>query len=153
MSTGRSPAPGTDVALAGGGLTSIHLLGELKGDAQALSRIEEALLEVEGMGAVYDKADQAAMHMSPVYGELIAEPEAGWAMFAENAPFQRGRHGTTQELTTAFLVSGAGVVPGSTPDDARHVDIAPTIAHLLGAPIPSDAQGRALTEVLVPPRR
>lgn len=153
VSTGRSPSPGTEVVLAGGGLTSIHLLGDLRGDAEALARIEEALMQVEGMGAVYDKAEQAAMRMAPAYGELVAEPAPGWAMFAADAPYQRGRHGTTQELATAFLLSGAGVLPGRTPQDPRHVDIAPTIAHLLGARVPDDAQGRALTEVLVPPRR
>jgi endonuclease/exonuclease/phosphatase family metal-dependent hydrolase len=154
VSTNSSPSPGTNVVLAGAGLTSIHLIGDLEGDAEALARIDAALAGVEGVGQTYDKAEQAAMRMAPQYGELVIEPEPGWAMFAEDAPFPRGRHGTTQELQVAFLLSGSGIIPGQRfPDDPRHVDIAPTIAQLLGAPIPADAQGRVLTEILVPPRR
>lgn len=153
VNTGDAPSEGTEVALAGGGLTSVHLVGELAGDEEALARIEAALLDVEGIDAVYDKEAQAAMRMAPTFGDLVVEPSEGWAMFAENADHDRGRHGTTQELDIAFLISGSGVVPGRMPEDPRLIDIAPTINHLLGVRAPADAQGRVLTEVLTPARR
>lgn len=153
VNTGQAPAPGTNVVLAGGGLTSIHLIGDLAGDIDARERVRAALLDVEGMGGVYDREAQAAMRMAPTYGDLVAEPAPGWAMFAENAPYDRGRHGTTQELDVPFLMSGSGVLPGRVPQDLRLVDVAPTINHLLGVRAPADAQGRAVTEVLMRPRQ
>lgn len=112
-----------------------------------------ALEAVEEMGAVDDKAEQRALRMAPTYGDLIAEPAPGWAMFAENAPYDRGRHGTTQELELAFLVSGSGVCARPLAPQPPTGRRRPTINHLLGVRAPSHAQGRALTEVLIPPRR
>ncbi len=152
VSTGDAPSEGTQVALAGGGLTSVHLLGELADDAAALADVRQALAGVEGIGGIYDKQDQEAMRMSPAYGQLVVEPEPGWAMFAADAPDTRGRHGTTQDLDVAFMISGAGVRPNRAPDDPRLVDVAPTIAHLLSAQPPAGSQGRVLTESLRPPR-
>ena len=152
VSTNASPSPGTQVVLVGGGLTSIHLVGDLAGNDDALERIMTALGEVEGIGQVFDKQDQAAMRMSPAYGDLVVEPEPGWAMFAADSDLTRGRHGTTQELQVAFLLSGAGIKPGTAPQDPRHVDIAPTISRLLGVQTPQTTQGRVLTESLRPPR-
>lgn len=153
VSTGRAPSPGTEVALAGGGLTSIHLLGELRGDAAVAEEIRQALQRVEGVGDVFDKQQQAEMRMAPTYGELVAEPAPGWAMFIGNQPYDRGRHGTTQDLDVAFLISGSGVRPGRSLQDPQLIDIAPTIARLLGAPAPADSEGRVLAEALIPPRR
>ncbi|MFC0505065.1 hypothetical protein [Micromonospora costi] len=45
-----------------------------------------------------------------------------------------------------LVLSGAGVLPGVHPVDPHHVDIAPTIAALLGIQPPSGAQGRVLSE-------
>jgi len=153
VGTNRAPSPGTDVVLAGGGLTSVHLVGELAGDAAALARIEAALADVEGIGGIYGKDVQAAMRMAPHYGDLVVEPAPGWAMFAADADHPRGRHGTTQEMGVAFLVSGAGVRPGARPENPRHVDVAPTVAHLLGVRAPVASQGRVLEETLVAERR
>jgi hypothetical protein len=153
VGTGRAPAPGTQVVLAGGGLTSVHLVGDLAGDGEALARIEAALAGVEGIGGIYGKDEQAAMRMAPVYGDLVVEPAPGWAMFAADADHTRGRHGTSQELEVAFLLSGAGVRPGAAPESPRHVDVAPTIAHLLGGRAPAGSQGRVLEESLVAARR
>lgn len=148
VSTGQAPSPGTNVALAGGGQTSIHLVDDLEGDQEAALAIREALLDVEGVGDVFDKEEQQEMRMAPTYGDLIAEPAPGWAMFAEDAPFDRGRHGTTQDMHLTFMVSGYGVIPGAELDDPRLVDVAPTITHLLGVPAPADSQGRVLEEIL-----
>ena len=152
VSTGDAPSPETEVALAGGGLTSVHLLGELAEDADALADVEQALAGVEGIGGIYDKDEQEAMRMAPAYGQLVVEPEPGWAMFDSDAAHTRGRHGTTQDLDVTFLISGARVHPRGTLDDPRLVDVAPTIAHLLSADAPAGAQGRVLTEALRPGR-
>jgi arylsulfatase A-like enzyme len=51
-------------------------------------------------------------------------------------------------MRVPLLIAGAGVRVGAVPRDARLVDVAPTIAALLGARPPADAQGRALAESL-----
>ena len=42
---------------------------------------------------------------------------------------------------------------GASPDGACLLDIAPTILHLLGVPVPDDMDGRVLTELLKPELR
>lgn len=146
---GQSPAPGTDVAVVVGGVASLHLVGDAAGDPRAAARIAAALEALPQVREVYDEADQARMRMSPRYGELVVEPEPGWSFGATPAG-PAGRHGASTELDVAFALAGAGVRPGAVPSDPRHVDVAPTIAALLGIAPPSGAQGRALEEALLP---
>jgi arylsulfatase A-like enzyme len=56
----------------------------------------------------------------------------------------RGAHGSTREMRVPLLIAGAGVLRGAAPKDAKLVDVAPTIAALLGVRPPLDAQGRPL---------
>jgi predicted AlkP superfamily phosphohydrolase/phosphomutase len=49
-----------------------------------------------------------------------------------------------------FIGSGPAFRPGSKPEGADLLDIAPTVLHLLGVPVPEDMDGRVLTEVLDP---
>jgi hypothetical protein len=51
-------------------------------------------------------------------------------------------------MQVPLILAGAGVVPGATARDARLIDVAPTIAALLGIPAPGHAEGRALVELL-----
>jgi arylsulfatase A-like enzyme len=46
-------------------------------------------------------------------------------------------------MRVPLLIAGAGVLGGVAPKDAKLVDVAPTIAALLGVH-PLDAQGRSL---------
>jgi 2,3-bisphosphoglycerate-independent phosphoglycerate mutase len=60
-----------------------------------------------------------------------------------------GHGGDEREVSNVPLVlAGAGIVPGSVARDARLIDVAPTVAALLGLPAPGHAEGRALVEVL-----
>ena len=47
-----------------------------------------------------------------------------------------------------FIGSGPGFKLGATPEGANLLDIAPTVLHMLGVPVPSDMDGRVLAEVL-----
>jgi arylsulfatase A-like enzyme len=85
------------------------------------------------------------MHMSAKYGELVIEPEAGWSLGAPPAD-PAGAHGTTRELQVPLVIAGAGVRPHAAPHGPRHIDVAPTIAALLGFDGPAAADGRVLTE-------
>lgn len=60
-----------------------------------------------------------------------------------------GSHGPKGIL----LMAGAGVEPGVTTEGASLMDVAPTLLALLDVPVPSDMDGRVLTEALRPAAR
>ena len=49
-----------------------------------------------------------------------------------------------------LIASGPGFQAGNAPANAGLLDIAPTVLHLLGVPVPDDMDGRVLTEILEP---
>jgi predicted AlkP superfamily phosphohydrolase/phosphomutase len=49
-----------------------------------------------------------------------------------------------------LIASGPAFQAGAIPQDACLLDIAPTVLHLLGVPVPDDMDGRVLSEVLDP---
>ncbi|HEY0385472.1 MAG TPA: alkaline phosphatase family protein [Pyrinomonadaceae bacterium] len=44
------------------------------------------------------------------------------------------------------MAGGAGIASGRSLDDAQIIDVAPTLLHSLGLPVPADMEGRVLTE-------
>ncbi|PFG41517.1 putative AlkP superfamily pyrophosphatase or phosphodiesterase [Isoptericola jiangsuensis] len=154
---GGRPEPRTDVAVVVGGVASLHLLGAARHRSDAVATIRRAVASLPQVQAVWDRHEQAEHRMSPRLGELVVEPRPGWSpggaapAFLRHPP--RGRHGTTAELDVAFLLAGSGVRPGAPPAAPRHVDVAPTIAALLGVAPPSGTQGRVLAESLDLPGR
>lgn len=65
----------------------------------------------------------------------------------ENFAFFTGKSGSHRD-DGIFLAEGPGVQAGKTLDGASIIDVAPTILHLLGVPVPEDMDGRALVEIL-----
>jgi predicted AlkP superfamily phosphohydrolase/phosphomutase len=65
----------------------------------------------------------------------------------ENFAFFTGKSGSHRD-NGIFLAEGPGVQAGMTLDGANIIDVAPTILHLLGVPIPNDMDGRALVAML-----
>ena len=53
-------------------------------------------------------------------------------------------------LEGILIATGPGFQVGAEPRDAALLDIAPTVLHLLGVPVPDDMDGRVLTELLEP---
>jgi len=70
-------------------------------------------------------------------------------VFSDHGHINLGGHGGQDAivLVQPFVMAGAHVKPGEY-SDINQVDVAPTLAALLGANIPAVAQGRALTEML-----
>ncbi|MFI9487162.1 alkaline phosphatase family protein [Promicromonospora sp. NPDC052451] len=149
LTSGQTPAPGTDVVIVVGGVADVRIVGERAGDPAAVRRLERALRGLPQVRDVLDEADQRRLRMSPGYGDLVVEPEPGWSFGATPAD-AAGRHGATTELHVPLVLAGAGVRPGVHPHDPRHVDVAPTISALLGYAPPSGSEGRALREALRP---
>ncbi|MBI4788071.1 MAG: alkaline phosphatase family protein [Chloroflexi bacterium] len=59
---------------------------------------------------------------------------------------------SSHRMNGMFAASGAGVKPAGEFAGARLIDLAPTILHLLGLPVPNDMDGRVLTEILADSR-
>jgi hypothetical protein len=74
-------------------------------------------------------------------GEITAPVAAG------ATPGAHGYLNTDPEMNGIFVASGAGIKPGSKLGQIRTIDIAPTLAHILGLKLKA-AQGRVLQEIL-----
>lgn len=114
-----------------------------------MARVWEALLGVEGVAAAHDKAQQRLLRMAPQYGELVVEVGEPYSLFV--GPPREGSdglHGGQSEMSVPLLLSGHRIRPGAVALQPRHVDVAPTIAHLLGVEPANAAEGRVLNEVL-----
>lgn len=63
--------------------------------------------------------------------------------------------GPTGDHRMEGMIVGTGPAfePGAEPQNASLLDIAPTVLHLLGVPVPEDMDGRVLTELLRPELR
>ncbi len=55
---------------------------------------------------------------------------------------------SSHRMNGILVASGAAIRRGSTPNRASLIDLAPTILHLLGLPVPTDMDGRVLKEIL-----
>lgn len=68
---------------------------------------------------------------------------------SDHGHIDRGGHGGYEAVTLVepFVLAGAGVIPGDY-GDVQMVDVAPTLAALLGAGLPAGSQGRVLQEML-----
>ncbi|MCO5185736.1 MAG: alkaline phosphatase family protein [Anaerolineae bacterium] len=62
-------------------------------------------------------------------------------------PMKRGISGT-HRMNGVFMAYGNHITPGVAVDGATLVDLAPTILHLMSAPVPEQMDGRILDEVI-----
>lgn len=67
-------------------------------------------------------------------------------LFARRVPDDSGTH----RPAGIFIACGPDVAQGRIIKGARLIDLAPTILHLLGTPLPTDYDGRAIVEALSP---
>ncbi len=69
---------------------------------------------------------------------------------ADHGHTDRGGHGGLEPevVSVPLIAAGAGIRHGATANDARLIDLAPTVAALLGFPAPGHGLGRTLTELL-----
>lgn len=96
--------------------------------------------------------DSAARRCDDLLREITAAldlTQVTLLIVSDHGQIDRGGHGGTEQvvLTEPFVLAGAGVRAGHYAD-VQMVDVAPTLAVLLGLNLPASAQGRALTEML-----
>ena len=92
------------------------------------------------MGALMLTARDGYSFSTAAHGEVVADAVEG----------SLGAHGyvsTDPELQALFIASGRGIKAGVTLDSMRTIDLAPTMARLLGLEL-KDVDGRVLTEIL-----
>ena len=103
-----------------------------------------------GVSPEYRVAAEIADHaLARVLGRVDLTQDA-IVVTADHGHTNRGGHGGVEPEVTSvpLILAGAGVKPGATAIDARLVDIAPTVAALLGIPAPGHGLGRTLVETL-----
>lgn len=123
----------------------IDALNTLTDPATGKSLVDRIIPREEAAHGPY--ADQGAdLHLILDDYKTIAFP-----LFATEGrvltPQIRGDSGC-HRLHGIFTGQGAAFEQGATIDGARIIDLAPTILHILGQPVPEDMDGRVLSEAL-----
>jgi len=132
-----------------------------------LARARKAITGVEGVDAIIEPADYPRLGLplpsvNDQMGVLFITPKDGYSFTAavgedivvDAVEGSLGAHGypaTDPDLNALFIASGAGITPGSKLDVIDNVDVAPTLAALLGLTL-ENVDGRVLREVLAPRR-
>jgi predicted AlkP superfamily phosphohydrolase/phosphomutase len=123
----------------------IDALNTITDPATGKSLVDRIIPREEAAHGPY--ADQGAdLHLILDDYKTIAFP-----LFATEGrvltPQIRGDSGC-HRLYGIFIGQGAAFEHGATIDGARIIDLAPTILHILGQPVPEDMDGRVLSEAL-----
>jgi predicted AlkP superfamily phosphohydrolase/phosphomutase len=144
------------------GLIYCNHPGEVDADRR---KVKELFTGKEGVAAVLEPAEFAAQGMPvpreyPQAPDLILVAKAGYAVSGSTdgdefvtthteGRVSLGSHGllsAESKMNALCVVSGRGVRPGSQVSQSENIDVAPTIARLLGIEFAAD--GRALNELL-----
>ncbi|HYG78327.1 MAG TPA: alkaline phosphatase family protein [Planctomycetota bacterium] len=154
------------VSKSGGGYSMLYITDPAK-KAELTPRLKELFSPIEGIAKVYDPSEYAAIELpSPTSNEgcgdlyLAAKPNYAFNdSFAEgdivvdvsaDPSLYPGHHGYLNDdpqLNGVFLAFGYGIKKGVTIETMRNIDVAPTIAKLLGVELPN-VDGKVLTEIL-----
>ncbi len=109
-------------------------------------------LVAHGWGAKSEQSAQITKQLDDQLGQLLALvdlSDTAVLVTSDHGHLDRGGHGgwEPEVLQVPFVAAGRGIRPGRYPD-ALQVDIAPTVATLLGTAIPSHSQGDILMDEL-----
>lgn len=145
-----------------GGMAFVYVTDPARRDA-LLPQLRELFTATEGVDRVMDGTDGPTMGMplpseNTGMGDLVLFAKAGYAFqgkFDGEEPVvvstnYLGTHGcpsTDPQLDGAFIAWGYGIKPGTRIPRIANLDIAPTLAELLGVKLPNP-DGRVLREIL-----
>ncbi|MDX2036152.1 MAG: alkaline phosphatase family protein [Isosphaeraceae bacterium] len=144
-----------------GGIGQVYFAHDLPdADRAAIKRLLE---KAEGVDRVLEPGDYSRYHLPlPTadrnMGDLVIAAKEGYdvdSTLTGSAHVSRndagaGAHGFLSSLPNmraTFVAWGAGIARGRTIDEIDNIDLAPTIAHILGTSLPN-AVGRARTDIL-----
>lgn len=150
VTVGRTPAPDSEVILTSNGvrMSNVYLRGRAAGD-EGRAVVQQAAARVGRIPNVFDQRGLRRLRASAKMGDMAleAEPPYHFSLLDDGKP--RGSHGSTFEHSVPLVLAGAGVRRRR--HGAPHaslVDVAPTIAALLGVAPPAQAQGGPLPGLL-----
>lgn len=146
-----------------GGSAFVYVKDEANRSA-VLARVREALRDLAGISKIVDyrefkdygvadpKVDPHApdMILFAEEGCSFGDTAAGALPFNEK-PERKGSHGheaSLPDLHATFVAWGAGIKAGANLGEIKNIDVAPTIAKLLGVELP-DTDGKPLAAALV----
>lgn len=149
-------------AMTQGGMAFVYITNPDR-KAELLPQLKELFAKTEGVERVIDGNDGPTLGMpkpdeNQGMGDLVLYPKAGYA-FKNDAAGEAvtgpsvnygGTHGylnTDPELDGIFIASGRGIRRGVTLDRMANLDVAPTMARIMGLSLPH-TEGRVLTEIL-----
>jgi predicted AlkP superfamily pyrophosphatase or phosphodiesterase len=148
--------------MAQGGMGFVYLTAPEK-RAELLPRLKELFSTMEGIAQVIDGEEGHRLGMpkpgeNPGMGDLVLYAADGYAIRkdlngdevvvpAENYAGTHGYLNSDPELDGLFIASGAGIKEGVVLDRVRNLDVAPTLAKLMGLQFP-EIDGRVLEEIL-----
>src|SRR5436190_9171897 len=131
---------------ANGGLVVVHLCA-----------VDDAGHAFGARSPEYHAAAVEADRLTAALADVWGWPGADVVVTADHGHRDRGGHGGIERDVRASFVVAAGpnVQPGARVDDARSIDVAPTVAALLGVAPPAAGSGRTPVGVLraAPARR
>jgi len=124
---------------ASGGLLVVHLCA-----------VDDAGHAFGARSPEYAAAAATADRMTAEIANVWGWPRADVVVTADHGHRDRGGHGGTEpEVRASFVVAaGPDIERGARVDSAHSIDVAPTLAALLGVAPPATASGRTLVELL-----
>ena len=157
---------GKVLAVAEGGIAMVYLT-----DPATASRDREAVIRLfrgaEGIAGILETKDYTRYHLpqpsdNPAMGDLVLAAKEGYGFSLEatgdelvvaNPNPTAGAHGflsTEPKMNAIFVASGAGIKTGMRVPIVENIDVAPTIARLLGVSL-KGVEGRVLEAILLAP--
>ena len=149
-------------SMAQGGMAFVYVTNPAR-KAELLPKLKEMFAQTEGVDRVIDGAEGHTLGMptpeeNPGMGDLVLYGKPGFA-FKNDAggdavvvpsPNYLGTHGylnSDPELDGIFIASGRGIKKGVVLDRMANLDVAPTMAKLMGLKLPQQ-DGKVLEEIL-----
>jgi predicted AlkP superfamily pyrophosphatase or phosphodiesterase len=154
---------GSVLAVAEGGIAMVYLTDPARAERDRATVIR-LFRGAEGISAVLEPSDYPRYHLpqpadNAAMGDLVLAAREGYSfslsakgddLVAPNEIPSTGAHGflsTEPKMNAVFVAAGAGIKRGTKLPAIENIDVAPTIARLLGVEL-EQASGRVLEEIL-----
>ena len=99
----------------------------------------------EGADLIIDWwSEDSQLGTEPSFPEDIDKPPL---VLREHRPSGKSEWGGTHRLHGILIASGSVLNKGAEIEDARLIDLAPTLLHLFGVPVPEDMDGKVLADI------
>lgn len=154
----RGTIAGHDVRTVGNGGAAHVYVAPGPSHGLLVERMRERLAALPGVETVFGVKEYAALGLPdpaevPMQGDLMLTAAAGWhfgdhaALELATGPVYRATHGHLPDdprLLAGFAAAGPGVAEGARVGQLDALDVAPTLAALLGVTLPQASRGPAL---------